>query len=99
VQVEGRPQQSLFLVAKIWIADHLGKNDTTLEAEDAGTGMIRARSWVEINTLQSKYPGMARLLYTLSIETKDGRYRYTLSDFRIQAHPTLAMPAPPVYNL
>jgi hypothetical protein len=98
VQVPGATSDALIGNAVVWIAKHLGENQTPPISYGEQT-TISATGSVEINTLQGKYPSMARLSFHVAIETKSGRYRYTLSSFQLQAIPTAAIPSPPVYPL
>ena len=58
--------------------------------------MLIGRGWQDINIVSLRQPVSIMLWYTARITCKDGRYKYDLSDFAIQYHPTPEYLVPPV---
>lgn len=77
VEVEDRSQQELYDTAKEWVANNFRSAQDVIQLDDRENGRLIAKGYYPI-----MWVGMERHAYhTLRIETRDGRYRYTIDDF------------------
>lgn len=79
VQVEGVSKNQLFNNAKIWLADTYGDLDAVIELEDREQGLIIVEGYFRALSNGSYGTEISvRVRHSLKIQTKDGRYKYTL---------------------
>jgi hypothetical protein len=69
--------------AKLFFADEYRSAKDVISFDDPGTFTIVGRGWIDLKSknINHKY---AKLWHTIKIECKDGRYRYELSDMKIE---------------
>lgn len=79
VQVPDTPAPELYSRAQLWMAKTFvsGKDVTQLNDKENGTVLLKGNTMVHFGM------GYTRIGFTLLLEIKDGRYRYTLSDFKV----------------
>jgi len=78
VQAEGATSAELFARARAWVAQTYRSAQDVVQLEDASTGRLVAKGNFEI---RGGLGMTVTIWHLLTIETKDGRYRYTLTDF------------------
>lgn len=86
VPVDGVSAAELHRRAKAWaaVAYRSMKHVEQLDDKDAGRLILKGNFEVRISTLLQAY---LTILHTLSIESKDGRYRCTMTDFATEQLP------------
>lgn len=84
VQAEGVSKEELYNRAKLWMASAFVDSDEVLRDENRDGGYIMVKPLMEYNP--RIFSGSANtkgyISYELNITVKDGRYKYTLSNFR-----------------
>ena len=78
------PADSLFDRAVVWANSYFQNPTKVIQTADKGNGVLICRSSLKIHTptKDGKTEMMAGVVhYTLRIEAKSGRYRYTLTEF------------------
>ena len=95
VEVQGVSADELFNRARSWAAASYqpGKYVTQLDDEGSHTLVIKGTTDVPRTTDQ------ASIHYTLTLETEDGRYRYTIGDFTVSTLPSEYGPGLKSYEL
>lgn len=81
VSVEGSAND-MYLKARTWFAEAFRSANDVIQMDDATNATIIGKG----NTIVGKGLMLARFLFTIKIEGKDGRFRYTISVNDI--HPT-----------
>lgn len=79
----------LYLNAKRWLVDAFKSSKSVTQIDDKDLGVLVVKSYLSLSSVSSSslsYDG--KLWFILKIETKDHRYRYTLSDIRYEATAT-----------
>ncbi len=82
IQVENVPAAELYARAKAWVAIAYRSAQHVIQLDDAATGKLVIKG-----NFASSFDAAAGPVYighTLVVESKDGRYRYTLSDFTLK---------------
>jgi hypothetical protein len=83
VQVPGVSQLALYARALNWLTHSFGPSIATLESSDISTGSLTANGYVVFDYAFMKKSMQWSMWRRVKIETKDGRYRYTITDFRL----------------
>lgn len=77
IEVDGKSQSELFDAAKEWIAINFRSAQDVIQLDDRENGQLIAKGYYPIVMAI-----IERHIYlTLRIETRDGRFRYTINDF------------------
>jgi hypothetical protein len=89
VQVEGISKKQLFNRAKMWIATYYRSSSDVLQIVDEENGQIVGKALIEYHS--SVYKGSEAtkgyIRYKISIFFKDGRYKYSFSNFIHEGNP------------
>ena len=88
VQVPGASQTELYARAKLWFADTFASAKDVVQVADKEAGVIQGTAFQPITFEVLGYHSLERLWYTVKIVLKDGRYKYDLTEFRVQEYPT-----------
>jgi hypothetical protein len=79
VEVPGSNKDDLYTRAEQWFAKTYASGNDVVQFKDREAGKIIGKArLVILHTMQPR-----DILYTITLEVKDGRYRYTLTDFYI----------------
>ena len=83
VEVPGISKNDLYTRAQTWFAKTYGSSKSVLEIQDKENGKLLGKGLTDVSfrnpPLGARYGGIVR--YTISILVKDGKYKYTISDF------------------
>jgi hypothetical protein len=86
VAVQGASQTELYTRAKLWLAltyDE-AKDVIKVDEKDAGLLVIRAYTDIPVGLTPSSDPPISRELgYTMILNFKDGRYKYTITNYQL----------------
>lgn len=85
VAVKGANQNELYTRAKLWLAltyDE-AKEVIKVDEKDAGLLVIRAYTDIPVRLVQKSPPVSREVGYTMILNFKDGRYRYTLTNYQL----------------
>lgn len=83
VEVEGADAGELYSRAKAWVARVYLSAQDVIQLDDKDAHRLIAKGV----TTGGGWMGGATVWYTLTIETKDGRYRYSITDFSARPNP------------
>ena len=82
VQVPGATQAELYSRAREWFATTFGSSKAVLEMDNAAAGKLIGHAYAPFEmAFGLGHTAQYAMWRQLKIEVKDGRYRYTLSDF------------------
>lgn len=84
VQVPGASQAELYARAKLWFADTFKSAKAVVQADDKDAGIIQGTAFQDISVVAMGMPSAVKLWYTIKIALKDGRYKYDITDLRVQ---------------
>lgn len=86
VQVDGTNSETLFTRAREWFAYSFKSAQNVIQMEDKEAGKLigKGASSVTIKAMGGEFPG-GYIDFTVSIQVKDGRYKYDLTDFKHNA--------------
>lgn len=87
VQVDSTKKEKIYSQTKLWIADHFKSTKAVIDLDDKEGYTIVAKFYFE---QLHEYRGGSEpcnVWQTLSITAKDGRFKYTLSDFYLRCIP------------
>lgn len=97
VQVPGATKAELYSRAREWFANNFGSSKAVLEMDDREIGKLIGRAYEpfgwEANVMVTL---PSRLWRTIKVEVKDGRYRYTITNFNMAMGAELESSAKPV---
>jgi predicted membrane protein len=75
--------QDEYLRAKLFFANEYRSAKDVISFDDQATHTIIGRGWIDLKS-KNAFHKSAKLWHTLKIECKNGRYRYELSDLKIE---------------
>jgi len=85
IQEEGT-RRELFNRAQEWLHQFFANPVYVTKKRDAASGVIKGRHQIELTYIDDdgykKIGGM--VMYSFNIECRDGRYRYTITDFQLK---------------
>lgn len=81
VPIEGKSKEDLNISAKKWFVNTFKSAQEVIQLEDRDQGVIvgKGNLGVTLSMLSSQNVGYVR--FTVKIEVKEGRYRYSFTDF------------------
>lgn len=84
VEAEGSPTE-LFYRSITWMNEHWDNARGMIKKQDKMNGLLEAHVRFDIKKVNEKGvpQKLGRLVYVLRLEFKDGRYRYTITDFNL----------------
>jgi hypothetical protein len=82
VQVEGAKAQELYTLAKLWVAKSFRSAKDVIQLDDPANGVLIAKGSHEEGY---GFSTTVWFHYTLTVEVKDGRYRWTLDQLEYDA--------------
>jgi hypothetical protein len=87
VPVPEASQVELYARAQLWFADTFGSTRRVVQVADQAAGVLQGTAFypLVLEVGGAHYP--QQLWYTVKLVLKDGRYRYELTDFYLQAYP------------
>ncbi len=84
VPMEGMARDELYRRAKAWVVETYNSAQNVIQLDDPANGELIVKG---LDKTPAYGPALLRCVrtikHTLTIEVKDGRYRYTLADFRV----------------
>ena len=80
VKIDNTNADELFFRAKLLIADSYVSSPDVTKLEDKENGLIIIKALFLV--AHNQFVNNARVSYTLKIETKDNKYKYTITDLR-----------------
>jgi len=86
VKVDSVSQKELYNASKLWAMRAFADSKHVNEVKNAETFTLSLAPSVETRDLNSNLK-TGYLYYTLTIECRDGRYKYTLTDFKHEKNP------------
>jgi hypothetical protein len=88
VQQPGVSQAELYARAKLWFANTFKSAKDVVQAEDKDAGVMQGTGWQDIYIKSMGIPSASKLWYTVKLAAKEGRYRYEITEFRLQSYPS-----------
>lgn len=82
-QVPGVSQIELYARALNWLTNHFGPEVARLETADISGGRLVANGYAAFDYIPFGKPMTWAMWRTIKIEVKEGRYRYTITNFRL----------------
>lgn len=86
VEVEGTKQELFYRCISSWLNEEYTNSPAVTSIRDAATGKIvgNHRFRIHYNDNKGNEHSAGMILYTFTIEVKDGRYRYTFTDLLLK---------------
>jgi hypothetical protein len=82
----------IYLNAKNWLLDAFKSSKSVIQLDDKELGVITVKSYIK---KRIPYSDESQIWFTLKLEMKEGRYRYSLSNVQIEYVVTIT--SPPVH--
>lgn len=89
VAMPGLTQSEIYARGKIWFANTFRSGKDVVMSEEKDTGIIHGTSSETIYTTYALSVNTSKLWYSVKLTAKDGRYKYDISRFLIEATPTI----------
>ena len=85
VTVDSVKATELYIRAKLWLADAYKSSKDVIQVEDKEAGQIVGKGIASVNW-QSTFMSISetKVYHTITIQVKDGRYRYEISSFLVK---------------
>lgn len=80
ISVEDKDATDLFLSAKEWFVNNFVSAKNVIQMEDKNAGIILGKGKIPVYTNNAFKTDLGFVEFTIKIEVKDGRYKYTLKD-------------------
>lgn len=92
VQAANTSAADLYSRAREWFATTFNSADAVLEMDDKAAGKLVGNAFSDIHGMSATMMTKMKLWYAITVELKDGRYRYTINHLQFQnyynpAHP------------
>ena len=84
----------LYTRGKLWFATPVYAGRVVLQADEPEAGVLQGTGWRQVRMLVNSTWYFPKLLYTVKLAVKQGRYRYEVTDFRFESAPVLTLEAP-----
>jgi len=95
VPAEGVSQAELFSRGKVWFVNNFSSAKAVLQVEEKDAGLLVGRAWRLVTPSGIfGFPVGLRLWYTVRLSFKEGRYKYELNNFALEAPATQSDPNP-----
>ena len=95
VQVPGVSQLELYSRAREWFAATFGSSKAVLEMDDRESGKLIGRAYAQFEFSGGFGPTLPWAMWrTIKVEMKEGRYRYTVTNF-VLGHSTTSLDSSP----
>jgi len=78
IDVSGISKDSLYFKVKNWFVESYNSSNNVIQLDDENRGQIIGKGIFTINHLM----GIAYINHMVKIEIKDGKYKYTISNFK-----------------
>jgi len=91
IQSPGLKKEELYKHARVWFAEFFNDSKSVLEMAEREDGVLIGTGW-------SKIQG-GKFWYSIKIEVRDERYKYTITDMEIQSDPITYNPVPAKISL
>jgi hypothetical protein len=76
VQVPNVNASQLYTALRVWFADIFKDSRSVLEVDDKESGILMGRGWTTVIA--------GELWFSIKVQIKDGRYKYTISDLYVE---------------
>lgn len=89
VAVQGAKQSELYTRAKLWLAMTYDDPKDVVKVDEKDAGLLVLRAYTDIPIRFSPVatiPVQQEMSYTLMLNFKDGRYKYTITNYRLIAN-------------
>jgi hypothetical protein len=86
VQEPGASQGELYARAKLWFAGAFKSAKDVVQADEKEAGVVQGTGWQDVYIKVILSPTASKLWYTVKLAVKDGRYKYDISEFRLQEY-------------
>jgi len=88
VQALGASQTELYTRAKLWFASTFKSAKAVVQADEKDAGVIQGTAFQDVYVSTGAFTYTEKLWYTVKMVLRDGRYKYEISDFRMQGYPS-----------
>jgi hypothetical protein len=88
IPVPGASQVELYARAQLWFADTFGAVKDVVQVADKDAGVLQGTAFQPLPLGEPGAQSLVRLWYTVKVVVKEGRYKYELTDLRLQAYPS-----------
>ena len=100
VQVPGASQLELYSRAREWFAATFGSSKVVLEMDDRESGKLIGRAYAQFEFSGGFGPTLPWAMWrTIKVEMKEGRYRYTITNFMLGNSITSPDVSPPTKSI
>jgi|SRR5690606_12044345 len=98
ISIDGFSADELYTRSKEFFANSFKSANDVIQMDDKSVHSIIGKASSSLNIQSGKHIFPAKLLYTLRIECKEGKYRYQIYGFRISPMNGSEFPAEIVFN-
>lgn len=95
VEVDSVPSDELYSRAREWFVDTYKSADDVLQMEDKESGKLLGKAYTDIYVLSIGMRIKIKMYYTIKVFTKEGRYKYQVTDIHYQGYPSQYSSNPP----
>jgi len=85
VEVPGKSKSEIFKNAKVWFANNFRSAKDVINFQDEDSGIVSGRGNTSLYLQSLGVPVERILYYSIKIEAKDGRFRYTIDEIEISS--------------
>lgn len=85
VEANGKSKEELYNAGRIWFTSTFNSAKAVLDIDDKEMGMMAGKAWSQIYVTSLGFPVAYKLWYRISIEVKEGRYRYQIKNLEFEA--------------
>ena len=84
IQAEGKSAQELYVIVKAWVATNFRSANAVIQMDDKESGILIGKSYFDYRAPKGMIYRFidGYISFTLNVQTRQGRYKVTLNDFR-----------------
>lgn len=88
VKTDNATQKQLYLSAKSWFANIFKSSQDVLQIDSKEDGILLGKGFADISIPVFLTDAINKLWFTIKIELKEGKYRYSIYDISREAYPS-----------
>lgn len=88
MEVPDAPKNELYARGKVFFANTFKSAQNVIQADDKEAGLLIGKGWEQTYVTIMLIPAPEKLWYTVRLSFKDGKYRYSISDFKFEGEPS-----------
>lgn len=97
VLIDSATQSTLYSKSKEWFTMNFKSSNDVIQLDDKEAGKLIGKSWQNIFLPTAVGEVKAKIFYTITIQVKNNKYKYSISNIKFKSYPDQYEPNPKEY--